>query len=149
MLVMGVVFSFLATLILCARDRFRWRRSKVCWPDYNDESASENAEYRPSRWWQQALLLILVVPFAVVIIPVVLGAVAAMILYAVSVRYRWFRGAVRRLLRQRGVDFSWLLSPPPNPCQLYESSRRLTRCTGSVAPKSQYTADHERRRKEE
>lgn len=110
MLVMGVVFSFLATLILCARDRFRWRRSKVCWPDYNDESASENAENRPSRWWQQALLLILVVPFAVVIIPVVLGAVAAMILYAVSVRYRWFRRAVRRLLRQRGVDFSWFLS---------------------------------------
>jgi len=129
---MTVACSFLATLILCACDRFRWRRFTLTWSDYDDESGSENPEYRTVRWWQHVLLLILVVPLAVVIIPVAVGAVPAMMLYVLAARYRWFRRAVSRLLRQRGVVFSWLLSffcaPPLLVHRLLRLWRNRARC---------------------
>jgi hypothetical protein len=105
---MMAALSFVAAFILCIFDSFPWRKFQIF--SSSEEDSGGVAPDQRLPWWQEALCIALVAPLAVIIIPVALGAVPAMILYVSIARFRWIRRAVRRLLRRRGIIFSWLLS---------------------------------------
>lgn len=127
MFTLMVACSFIATLILCSRDSFRWRQFRFRSSDSSgDGVTSEDTEQHEGlSWWRGFLLALFILPLAVVIIPVMTGALPAMLLYVGAARYRWLRRAVRRALRRRGVVCSWLFSSLIAILVLFTRCRRL------------------------
>ena len=114
---MMAVCSFLATLILAAFDVTGWRRFRIWSRSSNEDgdcswesSASDLNEQPKTKWWYYAIFGPLLFGLAIVLIPVALGAIPAFFIVLGIARYRWFRRAVRRLLRRRRLRYSWIAS---------------------------------------
>jgi hypothetical protein len=82
--------SFLGALILCARDSFRWRKFKPLGVDDEDQDGTGQAPLESvTPWWQIALGILIGVPLSVVILPVMVGAIPAMLVALYVARARW------------------------------------------------------------
>jgi hypothetical protein len=123
---MMVACSFLAALILGTIESFRSRR----WKDFRfvdrfeDDSAVQEVAEDRVRWWQVVLAIVIGIPMAIILVPVMIGAIPAMFISVMLARLMWFRRAVRRHLRRRGVILSWLISFAVAPVLLIQRAGR-------------------------
>jgi hypothetical protein len=96
--------SFLAALLLCAWDSFRWRNFRPWGVDEEDgHTSGETPLEKATPRWQIALGILIGVPLSVVILPVMVGAIPAMLVALYVVRARWNWRIIYRALRRRGA----------------------------------------------
>ena len=121
--VMAVACSFLAALILCCFDSFRWRKFKLV-ERFEDDSPDQPGTNDQMRWWHVIFALVFGVPLAIILFPFLLGAVPALFLATMLARFLWLRRVVRRRLYRSGVAFSWPLSFAITPFVLINRAAR-------------------------
>ena len=123
---MMVVCSFLAALILGTIESCRSRR----WKDFRfierfeDDSVGQEVGEDRVRWWHVVLAIVIGIPMVIILVPVMIGAIPAMFISVILARLMWFRRAVRRHLRRRGVILSWFFSFAVVPLLLIQRAGR-------------------------
>jgi hypothetical protein len=123
---MGVACSFIATLILCAWDSFRWRKSNLLATATEDEDAPAQAPLHDRiPWWQIAIGIVFGLTFLVLLFPVLLGALPALCLYVFLARVNFSRRITNRALRRRHVILAWLVSFMMTPYVMFLRWRRM------------------------